>query len=71
MNIKYACIVQYYPLYKFPLFEKMGQSGADCPVLDKWWGDSFSFPWWAGIDDKTIAYLTESLKSAIKKLKEQ
>lgn len=66
---KIKCIVQYYPLYRFPLFVKMGQSGHDCPVLEKWWDNSFSFPWWCGMDDDTIHYLTVSLKNAIRRLK--
>ncbi len=66
---KIRAIVQYYPLYRFPLFQKMGFGDQDCPVLDKWWDNSFSFPWWSGIEDNTIAYLVDSTKAAIKKLK--
>ncbi|MCK5736230.1 MAG: DegT/DnrJ/EryC1/StrS family aminotransferase [Spirochaetaceae bacterium] len=66
---KTKCIVQYYPLYRYPLFQKLGAGDQDCPVLEEWWDNSFSFPWWAGMDDESIDYLTSSLKSAIKKLK--
>jgi len=65
------CIVQYYPLYRFPLFQKLGADAHDCPVLEKWWDNSFSFPWWAGIEDDVIDYLTSSLKKAIQMLKQQ
>ena len=34
-----------------------------------WWGNSFSFPWWAGIDDETIDYLISSTKAAVATLK--
>ena len=37
-------IVQYYPLYRYPLFQKKGCGSYDCPVLDAWWDYSFSFP---------------------------
>lgn len=63
------CIVQYYPLYRYPLFQKLGAGDHDCPVLESWWDDSFSFPWWCGIPDETIGYLTSSLKEAIATLK--
>ncbi len=66
---KIRCIVQYYPLYRYPLFQKLGAGEYDCPVLESWWDNSFSFPWWCGMDDETIEYLTSSLKAAIKKLK--
>jgi len=68
---KIRCIVQYYPLYRYPLFQKLGAGEQDCPVLESWWDDTFSFPWWCGIDDETIEYLTSSLKAAIAKLKEK
>ena len=66
---KIRCIVQYYPLYRYPLFQKMGSGQHHCPVLEEWWDNSFSFPWWAGIADETIDYLTSSLKAAIATLK--
>ena len=62
-------IVQYYPLYRYPLFQKMGAGEHDCPVLEAWWDNSFSLPWWCGIPDETIGYLVASLKEAIVTLK--
>ena len=66
---KIRCIVQYYPLYRYPLFQKFGAGEHDCPVLEGWWDNSFSFPWWSGMDDETIDYLVSSTKEAIKQLK--
>ncbi|MBN1146025.1 MAG: hypothetical protein JXA78_02120 [Anaerolineales bacterium] len=42
-------IVQYHPLYRYPLFQKLGAGDQDCPVLEKWWDNSFSLPWWIGM----------------------
>lgn len=71
MTEKYRirCIVQYYPLYRYDLFKKLGAGEHDCPVLEGWWDNSFSFPWWANMDDETIEYMTSSLKAAIAELK--
>ena len=71
LTAKYGvrAIVQYYPLYRYPLFRKLGMGDHDCPVVDKWWDNSFSFPWWCGIDDETIDYMCEALKCAIEDLK--
>jgi perosamine synthetase len=66
---KIRCIVQYYPLYRYPLFQKLGAGRHDCPVLEGWWDNSFSFPWWCGIPDETIEYLTSSLRRAVQTLK--
>ncbi len=63
------CIVQYYPLYRYPLFQKNGFGEADCPVVEGWWDNSFSFPWWLGIPDETIRYMCESLKAAVEELR--
>jgi perosamine synthetase len=65
---KIRCIVQYYPLYRYPLFQKFGLDRHDCPVLESWWDNSFSLPWWYGIPDETIDYLTSSLHAAVRKL---
>jgi perosamine synthetase len=64
------CIVQYYPLYRYPIFQKMGFAEQDCPVLDEWWDNSFSLPWWCGIPDDTLLYMADSVKNAIEKLKQ-
>jgi dTDP-4-amino-4,6-dideoxygalactose transaminase len=62
-------IVQYYPLYRYPLFQKLGMGEHDCPVLEKWWDNSFSFPWWIGMPDDTLDYLVNSVKAGIAALK--
>ena len=64
-------IVQYYPLYRYPLFQKLGAGEHDCPVLEGWWDNSFSFPWWCGIPDETLDYLVSSVKAAIASLKDE
>jgi dTDP-4-amino-4,6-dideoxygalactose transaminase len=58
-------IVQYYPLYRYPLFQKLGAGGHNCPILESWWDNTFSFPWWCGMLDETIDYLTSALTAAI------
>lgn len=62
-------IVQYYPLYRYPLFQKLGAGEFDCPVLEGWWDNSFSVPMWCGMEDEVIETIAESVKSAIADLK--
>ncbi len=62
-------IVQYYPLYRYPLFQKLGQGDHDCPVLEGWWDNSFSVPMWCGMEDEVIKTIADSIKSAIADLK--
>lgn len=62
-------IVQYYPLYRYPLFQKLGAGEHNTPVLDDWWDNSFSIPWWIGMSDETLDYLVDSLKAGVATLK--
>jgi len=62
-------IVQYYPLYRYPIFQKLGAGAADTPRLESWWDNSFSFPWWIGMPDETLDYLVDSIKAGIASLK--
>jgi dTDP-4-amino-4,6-dideoxygalactose transaminase len=62
-------IVQYYPLYRYPLFQKLGAGEQHCPILEKWWDNSFSIPWWIGMPDETLDYLVDSLKAGVAALK--
>jgi len=62
-------IVQYYPLYRYPLFQKLGCGDYDCPVLDKWWDNSFSVPMWSGMSDEVIRTIADSVRAAVADLK--
>ena len=62
-------IVQYYPLYRYPLFQKLGAGEFDCPVLESWWDNSFSVPMWCGMDDEVLNIIADSVRSAVADLK--
>lgn len=62
-------IVQYYPLYRYPLFQKLGNGDFDCPVLENWWDNSFSVPMWCGMSEEVIKTIADSVRSAINDLK--
>lgn len=66
---KIRVIVQYYPLYRYPLFQKLGTGQHNCPVLESWWDSSFSLPWWSGMPNDILDYLVSCVKEAIKELK--
>lgn len=62
-------IVQYYPLYRYPLFQKLGAGAFDCPVLESWWDNTFSVPMWIGMSDSELTTIADSVKAAIADLK--
>ena len=62
-------IVQYYPLYRYPLFQKLGMGEQDCPVLESWWDNSFSLPMWCGMSDEVLQTISEAVHEAVAELK--
>jgi perosamine synthetase len=68
---KIKCIVQYYPLYRYPLFQKMGFGNAECPNTDDFFDNMISFPFHHWMTDEQFEYLIESTKKALKQLKNE
>lgn len=68
---KIRVVVQYYPLYRYPLFQKMGFGEANCPNLEAYWDNSFSFPWWMGMPDETLDYMIEATKKTLDTLRKK
>ena len=68
---KIKTIVQFYPLNRYPLFEKMGFGLAKCPNSDDFFDNMISFPFHQWMSDKDFLYLIESVKLALKDLREQ
>ncbi|APJ04570.1 DegT/DnrJ/EryC1/StrS family aminotransferase [Silvanigrella aquatica] len=50
---KLKTVVQYYPLYRYPIFQKSNMSEASCPNTDKFFDNMISFPFheWMSHDD--------------------
>jgi perosamine synthetase len=59
------CIVQYYPLYKYPLFIKKGFGKANCPQTEKFFNNMISFPFHIWMSKKKFSYLVNSVKKAV------
>ncbi|MFC1807236.1 DegT/DnrJ/EryC1/StrS family aminotransferase [Candidatus Omnitrophota bacterium] len=66
-NIK--IIVQYYPLYRYPLFQKSGFGEADCPATDYFYDNMVSFPFHSWMPDEEFYYMLESAVKTLKKLR--
>jgi len=63
------CEVQYYPLYKYPLFKKMGFSKHKCPNTEIFFKNMISFPFHVWMSNKDFNYLSTSIKKSISQLK--
>ncbi|MBD3291110.1 hypothetical protein GF337_20045 [candidate division KSB1 bacterium] len=64
------CVVQYYPLYRYDLFQKDGYATAACPETDRFFDNMLSFPFGTDLTENDMSYLIESIDNAITKLKE-
>ena len=64
-KFKIKCIVQYYPLYKYPLFKKFGLGKANCPNTEKFFFNMISFPFHVWMSNKEVKYMISSIKQTI------
>lgn len=62
-------IVQYYPLNRYPLFEKMGFGAADCPNTDLFFDNMVSFPFHEWMNEEDFNYLVSSVKNSLNELR--
>tara|TARA_B100000795_G_C22805767_1_gene444801 strand:- start:790 stop:1968 length:1179 start_codon:yes stop_codon:yes gene_type:complete len=66
-NIK--AIVQYYPLYRYPMFIKGGHQENNCINTDFFYDNMIAFPNNDELKDYELDYLIDSIKSCIKELR--
>jgi perosamine synthetase len=66
---KIQAIVQYYPLYRYDLFKKMGFESANCPNTDHFFDNMISFPFHITLSEELFQYMIDSIKSALAELR--
>lgn len=63
------CVVQYYPLNRYPLYQKIGFDDADCPNTDKFFDNMVSFPFHHWMSDDDFKYMLKSTEDVLKSLR--
>ena len=66
---KVKVIVQYYPLYRYPMFIKAGFAKADCPQTDQFFDNMVSFPFHQWLTEKQVQYMLEATIKTLKELR--
>lgn len=66
---KVQAVVQYYPLYRYPMMVKAGFGSADCPNTDHFFNNMLSLPFYEWFSEEQIDYLIKSTKEAVNKLR--
>ena len=64
---KIQCVVQYYPLNRYPLYRKLGFGEAACPNADTFFDNMISFPFHHWMPDDDFEYLLESTKETLER----
>lgn len=70
-NFSIKCAVQYYPLYKYPLFKKMGFGNNKCINTEKFYNNMISFPFHVWMNNKEFNYLINSVKKSLIELRKK
>ena len=65
------CAVQYYPLYRYSLFKKMGHAKHKCPNTDIFFDNMISFPFHIWMKDKNFNYMILSIKKSLIELRKK
>ena len=68
-NYSIKCAVQYYPLYKYPLFKKMGFGKHKCSNTEKFFNNMISFPFHHWMSEDDFNYLLTSTQEVLEGLR--
>jgi len=63
-------IVQYNPLYRYPMFQKAGFGNANCPNTDEFFDNMISFPFHLWMEEQYFDYMISSTKKALEELRD-
>ncbi len=62
------CVVQYYPLNRYPFYQKIGFGSADCPNTDLFFDNMISFPFHHWMNDSDFEYMLNSTREVLEQL---
>jgi dTDP-4-amino-4,6-dideoxygalactose transaminase/CMP-N-acetylneuraminic acid synthetase len=66
---KIKTVVQYYPLYRYPMFIKAGCSENNCPNTNHFFDNMISFPFHLHMSEEDVDYLIDSIKKSLEELR--
>jgi perosamine synthetase len=62
-------VVQYCPLYRYPMFQRAGFGAADCPATDDFYDNMISFPFQHWMSDVQFSTMIEATTAALLELR--
>ena len=68
-KFKIKSAIQYYPLYRYPLFKKANKKNNRCIVAEKFYDNMISFPFHVWMSEKDFNYLIKCTKKSLEILR--
>jgi len=65
---KIQCVVQYYPLNRYPLYQRLSFGDADCPNTDLFFDNMISFPFHHWMSEQDFEYMLQSTREVLEQL---
>ena len=62
------CVVQYYPLNRYPFYQRLAFGEADCPNTDVFFDNMVSFPFHHWMSDSDFEYMLQSTREVLEQL---
>ena len=62
------CVVQYFPLYRYPFYQKLGLGDASCPNTDRFFDSMVSFPFQQSLCSEDLDKILLASKQALREL---
>lgn len=68
-DYKVKVINPYYPLYKYPMFQKAGFGDASCPNTDEYFDKIVAFPFHLWMPEDQFVYMIDAVKKCLEELR--
>lgn len=62
------CVVQYYPLNRYPFYQKLGFGEANCPNADNFFDNMISFPFHHSISNDELDLMEVAIRKVLREL---
>ena len=59
------CVVQYYPLNRYPFYQRLGLGEANCPNADLFYDHMISFPFQHNLKDSEFDHMLKATKDIL------
>ncbi|MCS5610119.1 MAG: DegT/DnrJ/EryC1/StrS family aminotransferase, partial [Candidatus Poribacteria bacterium] len=70
-NHSIQCVVQYYPLYRYPFYKKLGLAENSCPNTDQFFDSMISFPFHHSLRESELTRILQASYEVVEVLRQE